>query len=149
MNAEQSNTTQARKDSESSNSYPTHSAEECFANIVRKASQTSENASETSSAKQRREEKMKKFDVEFETKMRIEQAGFGRKKLELEIQKKELETKHQLLDEERELERKVERTALENNDARSQSTGARYQSPFNWNQRRGMFQTGPAGLTTF
>ena len=45
---------------------------------------------------------------------------------------KELETKHQLLEEERELERKVKRTALENDDARSQSTGARDNSPFNW-----------------
>ena len=41
------------------------------------------------------------------------------------------ETKHQLLEEERELERKVKRTALENYDARSQSTGARDKSPFN------------------
>ena len=48
------------------------------------------------------------------------------------MQMKELETKHQLLEEERELERKVKRTALENDDARSQSTGARDKSPVNW-----------------
>ena len=49
---------------------------------------------------------------------------------------KELETKHLLLEDERELERKVKRTALENDDARSQSTGARYKSPFNWNPKK-------------
>ena len=75
---------------------------------------------------------MRKFDIEFETKMRLEQAWFERRKLELEMQMKELETKHQLMEEERELERKVKRTALENKDARSQSTSARDKSPFNW-----------------
>ena len=48
------------------------------------------------------------------------------------MQLKELETKYQLLEEERELERKVKRTASENDDAHSQSTGARDKSPFNW-----------------
>ena len=76
---------------------------------------------------------MKKFNIVFETKMLLEQARFERWKLELEMQMKELETKHQLLEEERELERKVKRTALENDDARSQSTGVRDKSPFNWN----------------
>ena len=75
---------------------------------------------------------MKKFDIEFETKMRLDQARFERRKLELEMQLKELETKYQLLEEERELERKVKRTALENDDAHSLSTGARDKSPFNW-----------------
>ena len=55
---------------------------------------------------------MKKIDIEFETEMRLEQARFDQRKLELEMQRKELETKHQLLEEERELERKVKRTAL-------------------------------------
>ena len=41
---------------------------------------------------QRREEKMNKFDVEFETKMQLEQAGFERRKPELEM-------KHHLLEE--------------------------------------------------
>ena len=45
---------------------------------------------------------------------------------------KELETTHQLLEKERELEREVKRTALENDDVRSQSTSARDKSPFNW-----------------
>ena len=45
---------------------------------------------------------------------------------------KQLESKHQLLEEEREQERKVKRTALENDDVRSQSTIARDKSPFNW-----------------
>ena len=45
--------------------------------------------------------------------MQLEQARFERRRLELERQMKELETKHNLLEEERELERKVKRTALE------------------------------------
>ena len=98
--------------------------------------QETENVSETSSAKQRREERMKKIDIEFETKMRLEQARFERRKLELEMQMKEMETNHQLLEEERELERKVKRTALENHDTRSQSTGARDKSPFNWTPKK-------------
>ena len=81
-----------------------------------------------SSAKQRREERMKKFDIEFKTKMRLEQARFERRMLELEMQMKELETRYQLLEVERELERKMKRTALENDDVRSQST---YAHPLN------------------
>ena len=53
---------------------------------------------------------------------------------------KKLETRHQLLEEERELERKVKRTALENDDARSQSTGARDNSHFNWTPKKRDFQ---------
>ena len=49
---------------------------------------------------------------------------------------KKLETNHQPLNEERELERKVKRTALENDDVRSQSTSARDKSPFNWTPRK-------------
>ena len=79
---------------------------------------------------------MKKFDIEFETKMRLEQARFERRKLEEEMQLKELEIKQQLLEEERELERKVRRTALENDDARSQSTSVRSKSPFNWSPKK-------------
>ena len=74
---------------------------------------------------------MKKFEIEFETKIQLEQAGLERRRLEMEMQMKELETKRQLLEEEREIERKVKRTALENEDARFQSTGARDKSPFN------------------
>ena len=61
---------------------------------------------------------MKKFDIKFETKMRLEQARFERRKLELETQLTELETNHQLPEEECKLERKVKRRALENDDAR-------------------------------
>ena len=132
MNAEQSNATQAANDSESNNNYPTDSPDaHTVQNDATSSGQETENVSETSSAKQRREERRKKFYIEFETKMRLEQARFERRRLELEMQMKELETKHQLLEEERELERKVKRIALENNDARSQSTGARDKSPFN------------------
>ena len=48
--------------------------------------QETENVSETSSAKQRREERMKKFDIEFKTKMRLEKARFERRRLGLEMQ---------------------------------------------------------------
>ena len=89
-----------------------------------------ENVSESSSAKQRCEERMKKFDIEFKTKMQLEQERFKRRRLKLEMQMKELEAKYQLLEEERELERKVKRTSLENKDVRSQSTSARDKSPF-------------------
>ena len=75
--------------------------------------QETENVSKTSSAKQRCEERMEKFDMNYETKMRLEQARFERRRLELEIQIKELETKHQLLEEERELERKVNNSIRE------------------------------------
>ena len=133
MNAEQSNATQAVNDSESKKNYPTDNpVAQTVQNGATESGQETENASETSSAKQRREERMKKFDIEFETKMQVEQARFERRRLELEIQMKELETKHQLLEEERELERKAKRTALENDDGRSRSTGAQDKSPFNW-----------------
>ena len=137
MNAEQSNTTQAVHDSKNNNNYPTDNP---VAQKVQKrataSGQDTENISETSSLKQRPKERMKRFDIEIETKMRLEQARFERRRLELEMQMKELETKHQLLREERELERKVKRTALENADVRSQSTSARVNSPFNWNLKK-------------
>ena len=137
LKAKQSKATQAVNDSESNNNHPTDNpVAQTVQNGATTSGQETENVSETSSAKQRREERMKKFDIEFETKMRLEQARFERRKLELEMQKKELETKHQLLEEERELERKVKRTALENDDARSQSTGARNKSPFNWTPKK-------------
>ena len=52
------------------------------------------------------------------------------------MQMKDLETKHQLLQQERELERKVKRRALENDGVRCQSTGARDISPFNWSPKK-------------
>ena len=137
MNAEQSNTTQAVNDSKSNTNYLTDNpVAQTVQNGATASGQETEIASETSSAKQRREEKMKKFDIEFETKMQLEQARFERRRLELEMQMKEVETEHQLLEEERELERKVKRTALENDDVRSQSTGAQDKSPFNWTPKK-------------
>ena len=103
MNAEQSNATQAVNNIESNNNYPTDNpVAQTVQNGATASGQETENVSETSSAKQRREERMKNFDIEFETKMRLEQARFERRRLELEMQMKELETKHQLLEEERE-----------------------------------------------
>ena len=52
-------------------------------NCATASGQETENVSETSSAKQRREERMKGFDIEFETKMRLEQARFKQRRLEL------------------------------------------------------------------
>ena len=133
MNAEQSNANQAMKDNENNNNYPTDSpVAQTVQNGAIASGQETENVSEASSAKQMREERMNKFDIDFGTKMRLEQARFERRRLELEMQMKELETKHQLLEEEREPQRKVKRTALENDDARSQSIGFRDKSPFNW-----------------
>ena len=137
MNAEQSSATQAVNDSQSYNNYPTENpVAQTVQNGATASGQETENVSETSSAKQRREERVKKFDIEFETNIRLEQARFERRKLELEMQMKELETKHQLLEEERELERRVKRTALENDDVRSQSTSALDKSPFNWTPKK-------------
>ena len=135
-NAEQSNATQAVNDSENNSNYPTDSpVAQTVQNGATASGQETENASETSSAKQRREERMKNSDIELETKMRLEQARFEQRRLELEMQMKELETKHKLLEEEPELERKVKRTALENDYGRSQSTGAREKTPFNWTSK--------------
>ena len=89
MNAEQSNATQAVNDSESNNNYPTDNpVAQTVQNGATVSGQERENVSETSSAKQRREERMKKFDIEFKTKMRLEQARFERRRLELEMQMK-------------------------------------------------------------
>ena len=132
MNAEQSNATQAVKDSESSNNYPTDNpVAQTVQNGATASDQETESVSETSSAKQRRKDRMKKFDIEFETKMRLEQVRLERRRLELEMQMKKLETKHQLLEGEFELEHKVKRTTLESDDSRSQATDSRDKSPFN------------------
>ena len=120
-------------DNESSSNYTTDNpVAQTVQNGATESGQETENNSETSSAKQRREERMKKFDIEFKTQIRLEQERFEWRRIELEMQLKELETKHKLLEEERKLERKVKRTALENDNARSQSTGAQDISPFNW-----------------
>ena len=135
MNAEQSKT--AVNDSKSNNNYPTdNTVAQTVQNGATAIGQETESVSETSSAKQRREERMKEFDIESETTTRLEQVRFERRRLELEMQMRELETKHQLLEEERELERKLKRTALENDDGRSQSTGTQDKSPFNWTPKK-------------
>ena len=102
------------------------------ARIVQTISQDTENVSETSSVKRRVEERKKEFAIEFERKLQIERAQFDRKRMELEMQMKELEKQHQLRQKERDLERQLQRTALEKDDLRSQSTKASDKSPFNW-----------------
>ena len=144
-NSEQSNATQANKDSESNNNYPMDNlVAQTVQNGATASSHETENVSETSLVKQR----MKKFDIKFKTRMRQEHERFKQKRLELEMQTKELETKHQLLEEERELERKVKRTALENDDLRFQSTSARDKSRLTGPKRIETPQTGTVGSTT-
>ena len=53
-----------------------------------------------------------------------------------EMQMKELETKHELLKKERELECEMNRTPLENNDNRSQSTSPRGTHSSNGTQKQ-------------
>ena len=67
--------------------------------------------------------------------MRLEQAPFQRRKLALEKQLKEQETKRHLLEEQRELERKVRRTAFENDDVGPWTTSAQDKSSFNWTKK--------------
>ena len=100
--------------------------------VTRTINQDTENASETSSVKLQVEERIKEFEIEFERKLQIERAQFDRKRLDLEMQMKELEMQHQLREKQRDLERQLQKTALEKDDFRSQSTKARDKSPFNW-----------------
>ena len=105
--------------------------------IVQTINQDAENVSETSSVKRRVEKRMKEYENEFETQLQIEQPQFDRKRLELEMQMKKLEMQHQLREYERDLERQLQRTALEKDDLRSQSTKARDKSPFSWTRKGG------------
>ena len=57
--------------------------------IVQTINRDTENVSETSSVKRRVGERMKEFEIEFETKMQIEGAQFDQKRLELEMQMKD------------------------------------------------------------
>ena len=58
-------------------------------------------------------------------KLQLERTQFERKKLKLELQMKELEMQHQLWESKQELERKLQITALKNDNVRSSSTKAR------------------------
>ena len=89
-----------------------------------------------------REERMTKFDFEFKTKLRLEQARFKRRKLELETQMKELETKYQLLEKEHDSKRKVMRTALDNDDFRSNQPVLETNQPSNGPQKERFLRLG-------
>ena len=150
MNAEQSNANQATNDSESNNNYPTDIlVAQAVQSGATASGQETKSVSETSSAKQKCEESMKKFDVIFENKMGLEQSRFERRKLELEMQINELKTKHELLEKERELERKVKRTALENDDARPNQLVFEKNHPPTGPKRREKSQSWSAISTTF
>ena len=77
-----------------------------------------------------------KLNIAFRTKLQLEQARFQRRNFELEVQMRKLETKHQLLQEEREHERKAYETALEDDNFCFQSTIPRDKSSFNWNVKK-------------
>ena len=64
---------------------------------------------------------------------------------------KELETNNELLEEEREWERKMKSTELQNDDVRFQPTSARDKSPFNWTPKEKWCQgtARPEDSTTF
>ena len=91
--------------------YKSYATTNTVTRIVQTIDQDTENVSETSSVKRRVEERMKEF--EFETKLQIERAQFDRKRFELEMQMKELEIQHQLREKKRNLERQLQRIALE------------------------------------
>ena len=123
VNRDQGKASQAMNDTENNNKYPAdNSVAQTVQNGTTASGQDTESVLETSAAKQRRYGRVKKIDIEFETKLQLEQAKFERRKLELEMHINDLENKHLLLEEERELERKVKRTALEIDDIRSQSS---------------------------
>ena len=82
------------------------------------SSHDTENVSDTSSERKRRGERITKFEIEFGTKMQLEQARFEQRRLDLEMQMKELKFKRHVMEEEFQLERKMTRTALENDDVR-------------------------------
>ena len=54
-------------------------------NVATGSGQETENVSKTSSAKQRRDERMKKMDVDFKSKIGLEQARFELRKQKLEM----------------------------------------------------------------
>ena len=56
--------------------------------MVHTINRDTENVSETPSVKRRVEERMKEFEIDFETKLQIERAQLHRKRLELEMQMK-------------------------------------------------------------
>ena len=56
-------------------------------------------------------------------------------KIRAKVKSNKVKTKHQLLEQERKLERKMKRTALENNDILSHSNCLLNKSSFNWNPK--------------
>ena len=77
MNARQSKAFQGINVNENNNNYPTDNpVAQTVQNLVKANGQDKENVSGTSSAKQRREERTKKFDIDLDTKMRLKRAWF-------------------------------------------------------------------------
>ena len=98
-NAQQSNATQAMNGGMVNNYYSTDSlVAQTEQNGATESGKDMKNGSKIYSAKpkRRREEGMKKFDFNFQTKLRIEQSVSEKKYHELYIQMKEFETRHEL-----------------------------------------------------
>ena len=89
-----------------------------------------------------------KNDIEFEAKLRLDLALFERKKIELQTQVKELEKKHPLLEEESELDPKMTRICLENDDVHFQSSSIRDKLTFNCTQGTEISRIDLAKLTS-
>ena len=103
MNAEQGNANQSVNENYSNNNYPADNpVAQTVQNGERASGKDTENVSEIFSAKYKCEERMKIFEIEFETELLLEQESCERRKLELEMPMKELETRHQILEEQRE-----------------------------------------------
>ena len=114
---------------ESQNNYKTdHPVDQTVPNGAIASAHNAKKSPKASSVKQKRNERMKKFDIDFETRLQLEQALSKRRKLEKETHLKDIETKQQLPEGEREIGCKVRVTASENDDIGPQSTSARKES---------------------
>ena len=101
---------------------------------------------ETHSAERKSKERMGKIDIEFEAMLQLEQAQFAQRRLALEMPISKIETEHQLLEEKRELERKVKKTALENDENIQSELETKYSSI--GTQGREMSRIKPENLTS-
>ena len=94
-----------------------------------------EKVSHYSSAKQRRNENLNKFDGDLEISLQIERAWFNCKKLLLELELKEPEMRQHLHEEESKLEPKLKRTEFESFDLCSQPASLRDKSTLIWESK--------------
>ena len=135
--AQEGNAVQAMHECESYNSYQTVSfyqfLKECktekpttFGRQTRKVSETKRMVSENL------ERRIWKLNW---SKIAMGTGTVLKTKIRAKMKSNKVKTKHQLLEQERKLEHKMKRTALENNDIRSQSKCLLNKSSFNWNPK--------------